>query len=853
MAETENRASMADEGIFYPEQSHERRSLLLGLSDTLRALRTPDDILAAVSETLGRALGAGQVGYAEVDASGDHVRIERDWNDGSIPSNAGDHRLDAFGPEFISDLRRGETIVIDDIREDPRTSTPEALATFETASIRSFLNVPLIKDGKLSAVLAVHGATPVHWAPEDVLLAEDIAERTWTELFRVRAEVALRESETRYRALHAAVERKAAELEAVLESMSDGVYIGSLDGITLANQVALDQLGFSSREELQRNVAVLAREIETRDANSGIFIPLEAQAFTRAFEGQRVVQDVAVRHRLTGEQRIVHCTAAPVIIDGKVIAAVAVNRDVTEARRTEQALRDLNATLEQRVAERNRLFEMTHDLFGVATFEGYLQTINPAWAAALGRSHEELTSRPFADIIHPDDLATTGAVIERLRKGEPVHQFHVRLLRADGTPICFAWSAVPDTIADSGIFYTVGRDITEERRIEEMLRQSQKMEAVGQLTGGLAHDFNNLLTGMMGNLELLQMRVSRGRTEDLDRFVSAAQGAGRRAASLTQRLLAFSRRQTLDPRPTDVFRLIVGMKEFLERTVGPETSIEIVGAPDLWAALIDGTQLENALLNLCINARDAMPEGGRMKIEASNRLLDERAALQHDVDRGEYLAVCVTDAGSGMDAQVVARAFEPFYTTKPIGQGTGLGLSMVYGFARQSGGQVRIDSEVGTGTTVCIYLPRCDGDTAAEARTIEASRPITGGSETILVVDDEATIRHLIDEVLDEQGYTIIGAGDGAAGLKVLQSGARIDLLITDVGLPNGMNGRQVADAARTMRPGLKILFITGYAENAAVGNGHLEPGMELLTKPFTVEALSLKVAEMLRARRPAA
>jgi PAS domain S-box-containing protein len=512
-------------------------------------------------------------------------------------------------------------------------------------------------------------------------------------------------------------------------------------------------------------------------------------------------------------------------------------------------------TTEQVIAERqssaarNRLFAMTRDLFGVATFDGYLKMINPAWATVLDRSHEELTSRPFAEIIHPDDLGATGNVIEALMRGEPVHQFLVRLLKADGTPISFAWSATPDTVPESGIFYTVGRDITEEQNREEMLRQSQKMEAVGQLTGGLAHDFNNLLTGMMGNLELLQVRLARGRIDDVERFISAAQGAGRRAASLTQRLLAFSRRQTLDPKPTDVSTLIRGMEELLRRTVGPEIEIVFVEAPGLWPAMIDGTQLESALLNLCINARDAMPEGGRITVEAANKRLDQQAARQHDMDPGEYLSICVTDAGTGMEPEVIERAFEPFFTTKPIGQGTGLGLSMVYGFARQSGGQVRIYSEVGMGTTICIYLPRHSGEAVSDTAEGVALNEVKGSGETILVVDDEATIRHLIDEVLDEQGYTVIGAGDGAAGIKVLQSGARIDLLITDVGLPNGMNGRQVADAARALRPGLRVLFITGYAENAAVGNGHLEPGMELLTKPFTIEALSLKVAQILRQR----
>lgn len=263
--------------------------------------------------------------------------------------------------------------------------------------------------------------------------------------------------------------------------------------------------------------------------------------------------------------------------------------------------------------------------------------------------------------------------------------------------------------------------------------------------------------------------------------------------------------------------------------------------------MIDGAQLESALLNLSINARDAMPGGGRITIEAANKRMDPTAARQHDMEPGAYLSISVTDTGTGMTPEVIEHAFEPFFTTKPLGQGTGLGLSMVYGFARQSGGQVRIYSEIGMGTTICIYLPRHLGDAADTIVQQITSQPKKASGETILVVDDEATIRHLIDEVLDEQGYTVIGAADGAAGIKVLHSGARIELLITDAGLPNGMNGRQVADAARALRPGLKVLFITGYAENAAVGNGHLEPGMELLTKPFSIDALSKKVAAMLK------
>ena len=510
--------------------------------------------------------------------------------------------------------------------------------------------------------------------------------------------------------------------------------------------------------------------------------------------------------------------------------------------------------------ERDRLFEMSRDLFGVATFDGYLTSINPAWSRHLRRSNEELLARPFADIIHPDDLAATGDVVAALQSGQAVHQFHVRLLTADGTPISFAWSAVPGADAASGSFYTVGRDITAEKqsaealaRTEEALRQSQKMEAVGQLTGGLAHDFNNLLAGISGSLELMQTRMVQGRLTDIDRYMAAAQGAAKRAAALTHRLLAFSRRQTLDPKPTDVNRLVSGMQELVQRTVGPAIPVEVVGASGLWPALVDGSQLENALLNLCINARDAMPEGGRITIETANKWLDERAARQQDMPEGQYLALSVTDTGSGMPPEVIARVFEPFFTTKPLGEGTGLGLSMIYGFAQQSGGQVRIYSEVSKGTTVSIYLPRHYGDVDEEdGQAAVSALPRSEQGETVLVVDDEPTVRMLVTDILEDLGYTAIEAGDSVAGLKVLQSDVRIDLLVSDVGLPGGMNGRQMADAARVLRPNLKVLFITGYAENSILGNGHLAPGMAVLTKPFAIETMAARIRSMIEASRVA-
>ncbi|WP_448650407.1 ATP-binding protein [Pseudomonas fluorescens] len=382
---------------------------------------------------------------------------------------------------------------------------------------------------------------------------------------------------------------------------------------------------------------------------------------------------------------------------------------------------------------------------------------------------------------------------------------------------------------------------------EEKLRQSQKMEAVGQLTGGLAHDFNNLLAGISGALELMNRRIHQGRISEVDKYMLAAQGSAKRAAVLTQRLLAFSRRQTLEPRATNVNSLMYGMAELIQRTVGPGIQVETVGAGDAWTAFVDASQLENALLNLCINARDAMPEGGRITLQTANRWLDHDAARAYDLAEGPYLCLSVHDTGTGMPPEVIAHVFEPFYTTKPIGQGTGLGLSMIFGFAQQSGGQVHIHSRVGEGTSVSLFLPRHHGAAAHDELTPgQTTLEVAKHGETVLLVDDESTVRMLLADVLGELGYTVIEAADSAAGLKLLRSDVHIDLLVTDVGLPGGMNGRQMAEAGMELRPHLKTLFITGYAENAVMGYGQLQAGMGVLTKPFAVDVLGGRVRELL-------
>jgi PAS domain S-box-containing protein len=378
---------------------------------------------------------------------------------------------------------------------------------------------------------------------------------------------------------------------------------------------------------------------------------------------------------------------------------------------------------------------------------------------------------------------------------------------------------------------------------EAALRQSQKMEAVGQLTGGIAHDFNNLLTGIMGSLDLVQGLLARGQMAGMERYVTAAMSSAGRAAALTHRLLAFSRRQTLDPRRLSPNRLVQGLEELVARTVGPNIALEVVLAPDAGAILCDPNQLENALLNLAINARDAMPEGGRLVMETANAEVSPLLAAQLDLQPGAYVTLAVADTGTGMSPEIAARAFDPFFTTKPIGEGTGLGLSMIYGFAKQSGGQVRIETTEGQGTTVRLYLPRhAGGGEEDEGTATPAAAPRAERGETVLVVDDEPVIRMLVVEVLQDLGYAALEAADGPAALEMLRQGGRLDLLVTDVGLPGGLNGRQLADAARASRPGLKVLFITGFAETAALGNGPLEPGMQLMTKPFALDALATRI-----------
>ncbi|KQW22277.1 histidine kinase [Afipia sp. Root123D2] len=539
---------------------------------------------------------------------------------------------------------------------------------------------------------------------------------------------------------------------------------------------------------------------------------------------------------------------------GNIVRWMGTNTDVHDHKLISAELARLNETLAERVLEktreRDRIWNVSQDLLVVASTDGIVHAVNPAWTRTLGWSEADLLNRTADWLQHPNDVPRTRIELAHLARGRTTVRFESRAQHKDGSYRWLSWTAVPD----DGFIYAVGRDVTAEKvaeerlkAAEEALRQSQKMEAVGQLTGGIAHDFNNLLTGIVGSLDLMQTRFAQGRTNGISRYIEAAMASANRAAALTHRLLAFARRQPLVPKSVDASQLMASLEDLLRRTIGEGIDLEVVAAENLWPILCDPNQLENALLNLTINARDAMPNGGKLTIALSNAWLDDVPAANPPLPEGDYICINVSDTGTGMSSEVAARAFDPFFTTKPIGQGTGLGLSMIYGFARQSNGHVMIDSKWGEGTSVRLYLPRLHGEVGGvEPDTPQDADSRNAAGEVVLVVEDEPVVRGVILEMLSDQGYRTIEATDGPSALQILRDRAqRVDLLVTDIGLP-GMNGRQLADFAREVRPDLSILFTTGYAADAASAKGFLKPGMRMITKPFDLDNLSRMIGEMI-------
>ena len=562
--------------------------------------------------------------------------------------------------------------------------------------------------------------------------------------------------------------------------------------------------------------------------------------------GQTSHVQLRIRRSDTGEVRWLARQGECLVEQGTDPRFSGVIYDITDAKAEEEELRRLSAMLESRVEERtrerDRIWQLSRDLYVVCDSDGCCVSVNPAWESELGLAAGTMNGRKLADFVVAEDRATLVAAFGRIVAGDSLGTLDLRIPASSGTVRSYSWTC----IYEGQSIIASGRDVTQRNELEERLRQSQKMEAVGQLTGGIAHDFNNLLTGISGSLELIQLRSGQHRYDDLDRFISLAQGAAGRAAALTHRLLAFSRRQTLAPKVVNPNHLIADMEELVRRTVGPEIQLEATLADDIWPILCDPNQLENALLNLCINARDAMPDGGCLTISTTRSWIDLQEPGESAGNTVPCTTLSVADTGTGMTPDVAARAFDPFFTTKPIGVGTGLGLSMIYGFAKQSGGRVEIDTQLGRGSTIRIHLPRHLKPVSEPLA--EPVAPMSHGSlqGTLLIVDDEAMVRSLVTDYLGELGYTMLEAKDAASALAILRSGLKIDLLITDVGLPDGMNGRQLADAVRAMQPELRILFITGYAEASVLRGDDLEEGMHIMTKPFPMESLAGAVRNLM-------
>ncbi|WP_454674195.1 PAS domain S-box protein [Achromobacter pestifer] len=519
-----------------------------------------------------------------------------------------------------------------------------------------------------------------------------------------------------------------------------------------------------------------------------------------------------------------------------------------------QYARTLEHRVEHAIAERDRIWRLSPELLAVVDGQERFVSVNPAVRPILGWSPEQFLSMGLTELVHADDQAATRAAMAQASRMDPtqaVRHMENRLLGRDGTYRWITWSM--SWSQDS--LYMTGRDDTDLkaqaemlRDTEQALRQSQKMEAVGRLTGGIAHDFNNMLQGITGALYLIRRKLAAGTPDQAQRFINVAMDSANRAAHLTQRLLTFSRRQPIDPKPFSVASTLQSMADLFHRYTGERVHLLFELEPSLWTVRCDKNQFENALLNLVINACDAMPNGGALTIAALNQSLDATLLRQFPgVSPGDFVEVSVTDVGCGMPPDVLAHAFDPFFTTKPLGEGTGLGLSMIYGFAKQAGGMATLESAEGQGTTVRLFLPRYDGmpDTAQRQEAAAPHSAGVGRPSVVVLVEDDANVRDMVHECLVELGMQVLTASDGEAGLELVLATAGIDLLVTDVGLP-ALNGRQLADAARAAHPGLKVLLMTGYAESASHDRGFLASGMELIVKPFSLDALGERVQHML-------
>lgn len=563
----------------------------------------------------------------------------------------------------------------------------------------------------------------------------------------------------------------------------------------------------------------------------------------------QLAAEYRIRRADSGEERwIARRASVECDPDGKPVRLLGTLHDITDLKRAETALRYLNGELEERVfqrtRERDRIWTVSQDLLCVADRTGAILSVNPAWTRTLGWEEDEIVGRLTQWMEHPDDQARTTAELDRLGRGEATLRFENRFRCKDGSYRWLSWTAVP---AEDHL-YCVARDVTEDRQRDaeleharDLLRQSQKMEAIGQLTGGIAHDFNNLLQAVSGCLQMIGRRA--GGQAGIPPLLDAGRQAVDRGARLVQQLMAFARKQSLRPEPFDLRNRLLGMNGLLERALRADIHVSMELASGLWVAEADPVQFELAVLNLAVNARDAMPGGGRMIVSAANVSFAERTP---DGLAGDFIRIRVSDTGTGMPPDIAARVFEPFFTTKEVGKGTGLGLSQVYGFARQSGGTASVESRPGEGTVVTLLLPRAQQDAAEVGHAVERV-PSSGQGDRIMLVEDDLVVASVVTAALTEMGYAVAHAANGREALDRLRNGEAADLLCTDVVMPGHINGVELAREAQLLRPGLPVVLTTGYTEDV----GGME-GFRVLSKPYRIEDLAAAIETELGPHRPA-
>ena len=870
-------------------RENEARLLFLdALNRATAKTRDADGVLAVTTRMLGGHLRVSSCAYADMDPDQDGFTIRGDWAAPGAMHILGHYSLADFGRKAVEELSAGRPLIIND---NVKEIAPEEAATFQKIGIGSTLCMPFVKEGRLTALMAVHHRGPHQWTRGELALLTEVTERSWAHIERVRSDDAARE----------AAERLS------LANSAAGIGIWDYDPVNDVlrwDSRCKELFGLPPDADVSYEGAFL-RGLHPEDRDRTHLAVSKALTSEPPAPYNIEYRTVGIKD---GVERWVAATGDALFANGRAVRFVGTILDITEKKKSERHLRILNDTGHSVARERDletivqivtdagvelsgaqfgaffynvltpdggsymlyalsgvprsafenfpmprntAVFEPTFKGIGVVRSDDILQ--DPRYGHNAPRKGMPEGHLPVRSYLAVPVISRSGEVLGGLffGHGEPEKfqtEHETALLGIAGhaaTAIDNARLLMRLQALNADLEQRVADEIAERMKAEEQLRQAQKMEAVGQLTGGIAHDFNNMLAVILGSLNLVKRRLGKGEV-NIDRFIEGAIDGANRAATLTQRLLAFSRQQPLAPEIVDINKMVGGMSELLDRSLGELIRLETVLAAGLWRVRADPAQLESAVLNLAVNARDAMPRGGKLTIETSNSSIDEKYAHEYALTPGQYVLVAVTDNGVGIANDLLGRVFDPFFTTKDVGKGTGLGLSQVYGFVRQSGGHVKIYSEVDVGTSVKIYLPRFVGSEDSADAPTSVAHPAAGFlQETILVVEDDERVRNISSESLRELGYTVVEAANGTEAIRTIENGLVPDLLFTDVVMPE-MTGAELAAELSRRLPGLKVLFTTGYTRNAIVHNGVLDAGKHLLSKPFAIEDLAAKVRSLL-------